>query len=116
MATELVQLAVGGYEVIDAAATRRVVRDVIAPRLAACSAEARTLELEHLDWMQARVGGYPFDVYGSLVVDVELGFALETQTLSLYDPAWFDGLRRGLWEPTMVHELAHMWFGDSVSP
>ena len=23
---------------------------------------------------------------------------------------------RGIWEPTMVHELAHMWFGDSVSP
>ena len=34
-------------------------------------------------------GGYPFDAYGSLVVDAELGFALETQTLSLYDKLWF---------------------------
>jgi hypothetical protein len=42
-------------------------------------------ELEHLDWMQARAGDYPFDAYGSPVVDATLGFALETQTLSLYD-------------------------------
>jgi aminopeptidase N len=69
--------------------------------------------------MQARVGDYPFDAYGSLVVDSLLGFALETQSLSLYDRGWFDGSYgpgRGTWEPTMVHELSHMWFGDSVSP
>jgi aminopeptidase N len=52
------------------------------------------------------------------VVDATLGFALETQTLSLYDKPWFDGTYggRGIWEPTMVHELSHMWFGDSVAP
>jgi aminopeptidase N len=51
-------------------------------------------------------------------VDATLGFALETQTLSLYDKPWFDGTYggRGVWEPTMVHELTHMWFGDSVAP
>jgi aminopeptidase N len=68
--------------------------------------------------MQDRVGDYPFDAYGSLVVDATLGFALETQSLSLYDKPWFDGTYggRGVWEPTMVHELSHMWFGDSVAP
>ena len=52
------------------------------------------------------------------MVDATLGFALETQTLSLYDKPWFDGTYggRGVWEPTMVHELSHMWFGDSVAP
>ena len=38
------------------------------------------------DW----VGRYPFDVYGALVPDeANIGFALETQTISLYDDGWF---------------------------
>jgi aminopeptidase N len=44
----------------------------------------------------------------------DLGFALETQTLSLYDHFWFDE-PIDVWDPTMVHELAHSWFGDDVS-
>ena len=46
-----------------------------------------------------------------------LGFALETQTLSHLRPALVHRrCRRACWEPTMVHELAHQWFGDSVAP
>ena len=62
------------------------------------------------------MGRYPFDAYGSFVVDAEIGFALETQTISIYGPVWFVDLPQGVWEPTMVHELAHEWFGNSVSP
>jgi aminopeptidase N len=69
-----------------------------------------------LAWLQARVGRYPFDLYGSLVVQADLGFALETQTLELIDTSWFDDFDQGVWEPTELHELTHMWFGDSVSP
>ena len=69
-----------------------------------------------MDWMEDRVGRYPFDVYGSLVVDADLGFALETQTLSLFDKLWFTDYTQDTWDPTMVHELSHTWFGDSVSP
>jgi aminopeptidase N len=69
----------------------------------------------HLPWLRDRVGEYPFDVYGSLVVDQALGFALETQTLSIFGTEWFAGPRHE-WEPVMIHELAHQWFGNSVSP
>jgi aminopeptidase N len=72
-------------------------------------------QLAHLPWMEERVGRYPFDAYGSLVVD-DLPFALETQTLSIYGIFWFRELPQGVWEPTLVHELAHAWFGNSVSP
>jgi aminopeptidase N len=119
MATELIQLAVGHYQVIDRGRHDGFpVRDVISPNLNTLLADKLPTETDHLDWMRDRVGRYPFDIYGSLVVDAALGFALETQSISLYDRLWFDGTLggRGVWEPTMVHELAHMWFGDSVAP
>ncbi len=40
--------------------------------------------------------------------------ALETQTLSLYDRGMVTGNRRT--EFVLAHELAHHWFGNSVSP
>jgi aminopeptidase N len=119
MATELIQLAVGSYQLINRGIHDGIlVRDAISPNLATLLSDKLPTELDHLDWMQTRVGDYPFDAYGSLVVDATLGFALETQTLTLYDRPWFDGSfgGRGVWEPTMVHELAHHWFGDSVAP
>jgi aminopeptidase N len=117
MATELTQLAVGKYDLTSRGRHRGVlVRDVTAPSLTAFLEPSLALELGHLDWMEDQVGRYPFDIYGSFVVDVALGFALETQTISLYDRVWFTDLPQGVWDPVMVHELSHMWFGDSVSP
>ena len=90
MATELIQLAVGRYDFISRGRHHGVdVRDVIAPSLHSMIGPLLDVEIGHIDWMQDRVGRYPFDVYGSLVVDAELGFALETQTLSLFDQYWF---------------------------
>jgi aminopeptidase N len=117
MATELIQLAVGGYDITSRGRHRGVlVRDVTAPSLTEFLDPKLALELTHLDWMRERVGRYPFDVYGSFVVDTVIGFALETQTLSIYDRVWFTESGQGVWDPTMVHELAHEWFGNSVSP
>jgi aminopeptidase N len=116
MASELIQLAVGRYDVTDRGLHRgTIIRDVTSPRLTEAVEPDLALELGHLDYMENRVGRYPFDSFGTFVVDAELGFALETQTLSLFDRPWFD-FPQGLWDPVMVHELAHMWFGDSVSP
>jgi aminopeptidase N len=116
MATQLTQLAVGDYDTTSRGRHRGVpVLDVTTPRLTDFLEPKLATELGHLDWMEARVGHYPFDSYGSFVVDAELGFALETQTLSLYDRTWFTDAGQGLWDPTMLHELSHMWFGDSVS-
>jgi aminopeptidase N len=117
MATELTQLAVGSYDLIWQGRHRGLpIRDVIAPTLHEEADPAVALTGDHLDWMTERVGRYPFDIYGSLIVDAEIGFALETQTLSLFDRVWFTEYGQGVWDPTMLHELAHMWFGDSVAP
>ncbi|MGI3784732.1 MAG: M1 family metallopeptidase [Janthinobacterium lividum] len=117
MATELVQLAVGKYTVIDRGSVGKVgVRDVVPTRLLAQYRTNLGVEKTQLQWMESKVGAYPFRTYGSLVVDTRLGFALETQTLSLYDTPWFTDYPRGVWDPVMLHELSHQWFGDSVAP
>jgi aminopeptidase N len=91
------------------------IRDVVPTRLAAELLPKADIERAQLAWMVNKVGRYPFENYGSLVIDAELGFALETQTLSLYDTLLFS-LPKFVLDPVMAHELAHMWFGDSVAP
>jgi aminopeptidase N len=116
MATELTQLAVGDWDFSTPVRHNgTLLRDVTAPSLTAAVQPALALEPGQLDWMEARVGRYPFNSFGSLIVIADLGFALETQTISLLDSTWFD-YPQGVWDPTELHELSHMWFGDSVSP
>ena len=66
-------------------------------------------------------GPYPFDAYGVVVADTTLFFALETQTISLFgsqivpQAANEGGSQVSRAEITVAHELAHQWFGNSVS-
>lgn len=71
---------------------------------------------EMMSFMNEKFGAYPFEVYGNIVMDANLGgaAALETQTLPLYDRGMVTG--QGRMERVLVHELAHHWFGNSVSP
>ena len=96
MATELAEVAVGRYRGHRRAActTASSCATSIAPSLAVAARGQAAHGDQALDWMQDQVGDYPFDVYGSLVVDVTLGFALETQTLSLYEGHGRQDLRR----------------------
>lgn len=57
---------------------------------------------------------YPFDVYGAVVADADLPFALETQTLSLFGRNILSTQPRA--QVTIAHELAHSWFGNNISP
>jgi aminopeptidase N len=117
MATELTQLAVGHWDISTPVRHAGVTfRDVTAPSLTDVMQPALALEPGHLDWLQARLGPYPFDTYGLLVVNNNVGFALETQTLSMFGHDFFTKYGKGVWDPTMLHEMTHQWFGDSVSP
>jgi aminopeptidase N len=66
-----------------------------------------------IEYFNGVFGPYPFEAYGVVVVDEDLGFALETQTLSLFGHTV--GTSRVTGEEAVAHELVHQWFGDSVS-
>ncbi|MFJ8587952.1 M1 family metallopeptidase [Streptomyces sp. NPDC093595] len=119
MATELAQVTIGRSAVVERAGTHGLpVRDVVPV------ADAERLEPwlaktpGHLEWMERLVGRYPFETYGVLVADADTGFQLETQTLSLFERSLFADGDYPKWfvDSVMVHELAHQWFGNSVSP
>jgi aminopeptidase N len=63
---------------------------------------------EMIEFLETWFGPYPFSSYGHVVVP-DLPFALETQTMTVIGRSAID-------EATVVHEIAHQWFGNSVSP
>ncbi|MBJ7358542.1 M1 family metallopeptidase [Nocardioides sp.] len=62
-----------------------------------------------LDWLEERLGPYPFDTLGFLLVDSQSGMETQTMvTLGITDYT--------MSERVLVHEMAHHWYGDQVTP
>ncbi|MFI2436393.1 M1 family metallopeptidase [Streptomyces sp. NPDC018693] len=119
MATELAQISIGRSTVLHREGPHALpVRDVVPTKDRAVLEPWLKKTPEQISWMEERVGPYPFETYGLLVADASTGFELETQTLSLFERDLFTQPAYPAWyvESIMVHELAHQWFGDSVSP
>lgn len=74
----------------------------------ATAASRLALQPAMIEFFEGRFGPYPFGSFGAIIDDDSVGYALETQTRPIYS--------RVPSESTIAHELAHMWFGDKVTP
>jgi aminopeptidase N len=117
MATYLAFVAIGNYDIV-----RRDTRfglylaaydRALDPEVAGAARNSVEQTPQIIEFLSGIFGPYPFRQLGGVVPDApSLGFALEDQTRPVYAPTFFG---TGQNVTVVVHELAHQWFGDSVS-
>ncbi len=114
MASYLTALAIGNYRVVKTTHQGMPMITAVSSSIPNGTIDrdiARTGEV--VDFLAKYFGPYPFNAYGGIVInDDRVGFALETQTRPMYSDGFW---RAGSNTVVMAHELAHQWFGDSVS-
>jgi aminopeptidase N len=109
MATYLATVVVGELEAVARAPAGDVpITDHLPADLVASPPGPLDRSGEMIEFLETWFGPYPFSSYGHVVVP-DLPFALETQTMTVIGRSAID-------EATVVHEIAHQWFGNSVSP
>lgn len=114
MASYQVALAIGDYRVETGEHDRRPMVVAVHESLPAGVDDQLRRTGEIADFLATQFGPYPFESYGGVALaDERIGFALETQTRPIYGPTFFRGGVDASW--VIVHEVAHQWYGDSVS-
>ena len=107
MATYLATVSIGTYRIVRGRTANGVpVVSYLDPSLGGRSAALRVPKV--LSYWQRLFGPYPFSSAGIVVDDVPVDYALEVQTRPVFDFVPDTA--------TLVHELAHQWYGDSVTP
>ena len=109
----LMSVQIGRYELIDLAVGGVVQRAAVPPRLRAAFAHDFGRHGEIMTALQRLFGPYPFQEYVVVVADDELDDPVEAQGMAVFGANHVDGRRTH--ERLVVHELAHQWFGNSLT-
>ena len=119
MANYLASVVVGELVLQQTASPAGVpIRNYFSPELAEAARSAFASTGEVLDYFAEVFGQYPFEVYGVVVPDASTdGGAMENQTMSLFgsDTLQESMTRKYAGDMFVSHELAHQWFGNSVT-
>ncbi|HEX6148951.1 M1 family metallopeptidase, partial [Nocardioides sp.] len=113
MATYLAMFAAGKFQVDTGVRNglrwRAVVSEQLPPGLRRDNMALMRRTPRVVARLEQDLGDYPFAQVGGLVTSLDVGFALENQTIPTYPAVGSSAT----W--LVVHELAHQWFGDSVT-
>ncbi|MET9441521.1 M1 family metallopeptidase [Streptomyces sp. NPDC006610] len=109
MASYLTTVAIGRFDVERGMAGGHPSYVAVDPEEAEASRAVLGRLPEVMEWAQRNFGPYPFDSTGAIVERAaDAGYALETQNRPVFPGAPDVVL--------LVHEVAHQWYGDSVTP
>ena len=118
MATYLMQVLTGDYELIDGVGPNGL------PLLSVVLHQDRTTMQPYVDTINDQIdffddffGPFPLDRYGIAIADSAQGIAMETMERSQFSRGDFSSGRLDPPQELLLsHELSHQWFGDAVSP
>jgi aminopeptidase N len=105
----LVTLAIGDYAHGSNTTESGLRVDYWTPRGMVTGLDGLPSAAASVDWIESKLGDYPFDSLGMVVTDSQS--AMETQTMLTL------GNTEYVLSPQVIaHELVHQWYGDQVSP
>lgn len=116
MATYLATIVIGDYRIVRGKTSSGIpylygvsehLGSLRKPAMSSLRETPRVVEV-----FRKQFGFYPFSSTGGTLVNAEFGFSLENQTRPNYSKVFFS---RGRNTEVIAHELAHMWWGDSIS-
>ncbi|AGZ41388.1 M1 family metallopeptidase [Actinoplanes friuliensis] len=109
----LMSVQIGRYELVDLSVGGVVQRAAIPPAVRTRFAHDFGRHGQIMETMQRFFGPYPFREYMVVVADDDLDDPVEAQGMAIFGKNHVDGRRTH--ERLVAHELAHQWFGNSLT-